>query len=349
MSNSKNDRISRLDALKGIGIFLVVFGHIIHIPGFRTYIWGFHMPIFFFISGIMFKYEKYLSFKCFLLKKIVSLIFPYLFFYISTLTYWILIERNFRGEGVPIWTQFIGMIYGTYSMRYMMFNGALWFIPCLFSMGIIYYFFSYLMKANGVAAKLGGLLIIYMIGISLLHYMPALPQGICAACLGIGFYGVGNIFRKPLIEIDLSYKSLFPMVICGILLQILLYPYSGADLASLKIPNIYMYMPVGFVGIAVYFCIADVLRESKILRYMGMNSLVIFTLQEPCYRMVLFLFSKMADIPVESIRLNVVYCLFATFVTILFICPAIFLWNKWGKSLQNMMLVKISSYAESFN
>lgn len=35
-----------IDILRGIAIFLVVFGHISHIGWTKTYIWGFHIPIF---------------------------------------------------------------------------------------------------------------------------------------------------------------------------------------------------------------------------------------------------------------------------------------------------------------
>ena len=64
------NRLSELDILRGIAIFLVVFGHITHIAELRNYIWGFHIPIFFFISGLLFKPDKYNSFNDFLRNKI---------------------------------------------------------------------------------------------------------------------------------------------------------------------------------------------------------------------------------------------------------------------------------------
>ena len=36
------ERIHTIDLLRGIAIFLVVFGHITHNQTLRTYIWGFH-------------------------------------------------------------------------------------------------------------------------------------------------------------------------------------------------------------------------------------------------------------------------------------------------------------------
>ena len=55
------NRKKYIDVLKGIGIFLVVFGHVTHILELREYIWNFHMPLFFFISGFLFNSSKYLN------------------------------------------------------------------------------------------------------------------------------------------------------------------------------------------------------------------------------------------------------------------------------------------------
>lgn len=58
-----NNRISYIDILKGFGIFFVVFGHVTHIGELRDYIWNFHMPLFFFVSGFL--YKPSLSFRDF--------------------------------------------------------------------------------------------------------------------------------------------------------------------------------------------------------------------------------------------------------------------------------------------
>lgn len=90
-------RIKHIDILRGIAILLVVFGHITHIGPLRTYIWGFHIPIFFIISGGLFNKEKYTGTTDFIKCTTRNLLFPYIFFYILTLLYWIFIEREVRG------------------------------------------------------------------------------------------------------------------------------------------------------------------------------------------------------------------------------------------------------------
>jgi len=46
-----------LDVLKGFGILFVVLGHALADGGLKTYIYAFHMPLFFFVSGYLFDAE----------------------------------------------------------------------------------------------------------------------------------------------------------------------------------------------------------------------------------------------------------------------------------------------------
>ena len=89
MTNEK--RLGWIDIAKGIGIMLVVLGHTI-VPGLRekydvanflwTFIYSFHMPLFFFLSGYLFEHglKRYADKKRFLLSKARKLLLPYLFF-----------------------------------------------------------------------------------------------------------------------------------------------------------------------------------------------------------------------------------------------------------------------------
>lgn len=70
-------RLKEFDILKGIGILLVVLGHtgISGLP--YTYIYAFHMPLFFFVSGCF--YKAY-PFKEILKRRSKSLLLPWVSF-----------------------------------------------------------------------------------------------------------------------------------------------------------------------------------------------------------------------------------------------------------------------------
>ena len=87
MTTSAN-RYEYIDIAKGIGILLVVWAHILLVGWTHRFIYAFHMPLFFFISGYLFKSDKYNSFKDFFKKRFKRLIIPYLIYSVFTWTIW---------------------------------------------------------------------------------------------------------------------------------------------------------------------------------------------------------------------------------------------------------------------
>ena len=72
------NRRSDIDIAKGFALFLVVLGHVVtmHHTIFR-WIYAFHMPAFFFLSGMTFRPEKYPSCLDYIKKRGRTLILPY--------------------------------------------------------------------------------------------------------------------------------------------------------------------------------------------------------------------------------------------------------------------------------
>lgn len=73
-----NIRIDWIDLTKGIAIFLMVCGHTSIPLSISNWIWSFHMPLFFIISGILFNATKYPNFNLFIKKRGKTLIIPYI-------------------------------------------------------------------------------------------------------------------------------------------------------------------------------------------------------------------------------------------------------------------------------
>ena len=84
----RSGRLDWVDYAKGIGIILVVYGHVligiynskIDIPhSFYDYcqkfIYSFHMPLFFFLAGLFYEQKELTTFKNFLFKKELGWIF----------------------------------------------------------------------------------------------------------------------------------------------------------------------------------------------------------------------------------------------------------------------------------
>ena len=94
-------RLAWIDALKGFGILLVVFAHYMLPQALDTYIFSFHMPLFFFVSGFLFNFAKYSgSAANFIKGRCRSLIIPYFAFAVITLLFYFLLDELYTPEVV---------------------------------------------------------------------------------------------------------------------------------------------------------------------------------------------------------------------------------------------------------
>ncbi len=129
-------RIQYIDIAKGIGILLVVLGHNdmnYYHPLLHRFIYAFHIPLFFFLSGIFFNPQR--EFKTLLKKRFDGLIKPLIF--IVLLIYGISVffgKMNFEvaimrlGKSLYMTGPYLNWV-------------QLWFLPTLFLANIYAYFF----------------------------------------------------------------------------------------------------------------------------------------------------------------------------------------------------------------
>ncbi|MBR6033909.1 MAG: acyltransferase family protein [Clostridia bacterium] len=72
------ERDKTIDIARGISMLLVLAGHLSCVPKpFKIFLLGFHMPLFFFLSGTVFSWKKHPKFRHFLKNKVIKLIVPY--------------------------------------------------------------------------------------------------------------------------------------------------------------------------------------------------------------------------------------------------------------------------------
>lgn len=202
-------RFDYLDMAKGVGILLVVWAHIMLIGWTHKVIYAFHMPLFFFISGMLFNKDKYESFGKFFKVRAKRLLVPYVLYSVATWSVWAG-SRYIRHDEVdsyfmPLLQTFIAQGSG----EFMVHNSALWFIPCLFAVEMMYYQYSRFDE------KLTLLLCLLTAGLgaSLMHaygneYLFVLPWNLDAAFFALPFYGVAIAFKR-----HLSHEKLMMVVV----------------------------------------------------------------------------------------------------------------------------------------
>ena len=333
------ERNNTIDILKGIAILLVVFGHICWEGVSHEYLWGFHMAIFFFASGIFFSTKKYNdSFKNFFKAKIKGLIFPYVIFYLLTYVYWLLIESHFRGGDLSRVDQLLGLFYGTYNVNYNDFNGALWFLPCLFTMNIYYWFVN---KIKNNAVRIIAVCTLYLVCFNFNAYLSPLPFGMFTAAISLVFFEAGRMYRPSLGKLIPTYGYIIVMCI-AIAIQVLL---QGKTLSAWRVnetsdnPIYSLLLP--FAGIVLYTALSSIIKKNRMLEWFGKNSLIIFAFHAAVLRIVLAVMAYILKESVYEIRMDILNSIVATVITLIILYPICILWNRFVNPWLSRMYARI--------
>ena len=190
MVHKTDDRIGYIDLFRGIGIVLMVMGHIGFYWRFDWYIHAFHMPMFFFASGYFYRYPRD-GFRRFVRKKAEVLLVPYVFYGLFNYLLWILMDYR-GGDSLfsPIthllWTNTTGLPVA----------GALWFLTSLFLAQLLYTFIHFLSGSNNRARVLMCCVLV-IIGHCLAGFSPfRCPYALDAALVGTGMVEAGYQLRR---------------------------------------------------------------------------------------------------------------------------------------------------------
>lgn len=138
-------RFDFIDQLKGISIFLIIYGHNDSDSLFAEILTTVRLPLFFVISGFLSKDKAWISLTELINKLNRRLIIPY--FLISGFLYlfWLLIEDPYFYYDHPHYNavkNFIGLFYAQGGKDYMAWGIPMWYLPALFSISIIDFFSS---------------------------------------------------------------------------------------------------------------------------------------------------------------------------------------------------------------
>ncbi len=274
------ERDRSIDILKGIGILFVIIGHMSqYIPhNLLIYIYSFHMPLFFYVSGYLYK-EKYenLTFFEYVKKRFLQLIYPYFTLTIINFLWFLLKDHTIIGCGKYI----LSFLYSNYifDMNYV---GAIWFLACLFIVEI-FYFLLKRKKSNGFLY--GSLILCLCAGLILskINFI-RLPFWIDIAFFGILFYHFGYFIKCFKEKHNINKIARLILIILMILFNILFCVlnskycdrfYGRIDLLYLYLGNYFYFFISAICGILSWQLISEIIGKNFILELFGKNTLII--------------------------------------------------------------------------
>lgn len=282
MSNSIIQRVPWIDVCRGLGIILVLYGHLITHENHRYLIYAFHMPLFFFLSGLVFKPTFDKSLKSIFVKNFKQLLIPYFFFAIFTYLYALITSPKPDLTPGGITWQLFGILYGSGSDGMLGFNVVLWFLPCLFITRLTFAFIT--RKVTQVKYIGIILLLCSIVGYIISKLIPwiKLPFGVEIAFTGVVFFGLGYLWKIRKYTLHFLKPYRIPLIgialVIGYFAATANYHIGGhqVDLRADRYNNYFLFYIASFSGILATILVSQLIRMNKILEYIGRNSMVIF-------------------------------------------------------------------------
>lgn len=314
-------RYDFIDNLKAVGIVMVLVGHAAGINSqLVCLIYGFHMPLFFFVSGFLLSRSKLQENPGIFAGHLwVSLLRPYLFFFAVSLPNWWLALRYGNAAqlyaGTPWWDPFVGVLVGTGERLYV--NVVLWFFPTLAMCSFFYFLIR--RRVSEVAAFAASILAALLLAVVYRPVWPRLPWGIEAAVMLLPCLAAGQCWRK-VVDCDWFRK---PEGLRGLLVlafgfaaYYLLVGINGrADINLMRLGNVpLLWLPIALLGVALTTLVCMQFPAGRLARWLSENTIVIFPTHMLMFRVFSELLSHLGvskEMRVSSAAVGVAYCVLA--------------------------------------
>lgn len=284
MAITVNNRPNIIDWAKSIGMCCVISGHFVYyfnIPyppqndslewNWAHFVTLFHMPLFFVISGMLFRKKE--NQKSEIKKAVNTLLLPYILISIIVMSIYIFIW-GFNDKNVNILQFVAGIICGgdLYGKANIYPVGPIWFLYCLFFIKVIY---AYVYDKKKIIFTL------MLISISVIVINKNfLPFRIDSSFVGFLFFSIGFLLKKMwfrLLNIKSSLNILGLIFSIGLILAIY-YTIGSLDAKQGFSINVNYYGPFpilfivsGIIGTYLIFSVCKVLSLFK------MKSVYIFS------------------------------------------------------------------------
>lgn len=293
--SQNNKRVEWVDIAKGIGIILVVLGHYLFnlktafIAGdiansTITVIYLFHMPLFFFISGFLFKENKNILID--IAYQFKNLVIPYICFFFLVVPS-LLLTNNLNSITLIDFAKYL------WSGRYLVDDlvslrlSAMWFLLCLFSTRTLYNLLTTKLNTKTIWCIL---IVCLILAYTNSIYKPnwQLPFCLNLTLFTVIIFHLGNLYKKY-DKITVQWISI-PLGILTLLSPIYL------DIGTINIMMTYYGIPIITLACSIVTIIA-VINLSKLLiklKYLklilteiGKASLVIMALHLAIYHAII--------------------------------------------------------------
>lgn len=302
-------RLDYLDMTKGLGMILVLIGHLQgdsiftfspYIHPLCVFIFSFHMPMFFIVSGILrsIKNDEVRSFRDIAKNRFKGIMIPYYWFSFFYLIF--VVAALIKGE-IAIQTLLLNIWYvlSCYGMN------VLWFLPALYFGELLFIYMRRKLRedVHFIAVTVLSNAVVYLLAyfMGVIEYRTAFaermhelatvilrPVLVCGF-IAIGYYvhkllgsrtRIGDFFNKP--ETDekgrISAKYRLAYIVLGLMLFAVCFAFfrinNGIDFRSLAFRNVFFFFLCALSGSYGMISICKGLPRVPLFCFWGVGSLI---------------------------------------------------------------------------
>lgn len=300
MSGEK--RMLWLDILKFLGIFGIVLGHISTYVPANNIMYSVLVPLFFFAGGILYK-PRLISED--IKRRATSMLVPYLVFGLITLLYYNIFEHAYRDVDLSFGDTVFGLFTGIFT--YLEFNSPLWFLPCFFSVCVIYNIIY--SRANKIAAYTFSavLFVVYVV----LYPLPHLPYEANRTAELMIIFAAGNIVAEKKVDAALAGLNI-PL---KLLLAAVFFIASYAMTYFGYFGGIFL-LPCAIMGVTALMLLSMLIEKARLLAKIGRMTLLTMLIHGPIYRVLVKVLSMLISRGTDEVRGNMPIAILLSLMTI---------------------------------
>jgi fucose 4-O-acetylase-like acetyltransferase len=273
-------RILWIDQAKAIGIFLVILAHTQICSPVTDWISVFRMPLFFFLSGCLFSFERNADIVKFIKKRFHQIVIPYILINLITYFFWLLISRHYGASGEEAGASWYNPLIAALlcNGKEMVHNIPLWFLLCLFLIEVTYYF---VYKPLSRWQRWAMTILFGLLGYINYKFIPfVLPFSLGTAFVGMIFYFLGHELIGKIQTIRLSpLLQLFLLVLSTSIVTYFSVANDRVYLYCNHYGNYLLFMVAALSGIMMMYSLTDFLSKwmgnKRIIEYISRNTLTI--------------------------------------------------------------------------
>lgn len=328
---SKQNRFDYIDFAKAIGMFTIMWGHIT-LGKSIVFVYAFHIPLFFFLSGMVFIKDKYPDFGSFVRRRVQTLIIPYIIYSFVTWVIWAVFSYVTHAHVESYWMPLLQTFIAQGSEGYLVHNVPLWFVSCLFIIELVYYWIAKLPDVWNVTACL----LLAAAGYVLVNYctffdFTTLPWSIEVSMMALIFYSTGNLFVKHIGHERLKtlvLKRQIISVVFVIALFSIVYHVGmlngKVSMGHAQINNPFLFYPIGYLGtfamLGLTMLLSAWMNDSKIgngIRWFGQNSFIAMAIHNPIKGFVVVALASVLGMGKTAVMKGVLTTILAWVITLI--------------------------------